>query len=476
MWLPGRFPSRRATRPATHFVTPVTRDLTHLVLKDKWRIDSFLGEGGVAAVYAATHRNGKRVAVKVLHPHLASIPEVRDRFLREGYLANRVDHPGAVGVLDDDVTDDGLVFFVMDLLDGESLEKRLAREGSLPLADVLGITAKLLDVLAAAHAKGIVHRDIKPENIFLLRDGSQRLLDFGIARLHEQAVTKNATQTGAAMGTPSYMPPEQARGHWDRVDGRSDLWAVGATMFTLLTGRCVHEGATINETLLLAMVAPAPVLASVWPAAPAPIAALVDRALASAMDERWPDAVTMLQAVYAASAALASMPSTSARPVSPMAAAPAMLQHTPAPVGGTVFAAAVGERPPAPRDLRKHVGIGVGAAIALVAFSLVLRLASGHGTTRPPATASSGPPPSAIDVPTADPLPSATLAPETPPVAPTASASVAPPPAVPSTTAAMKATPPAPSPARPVSTATTSPPSPLRPPAPPTSSPLDRRH
>ena len=85
----------------------MAQSLTGVVLKDKWRIDALLGEGGMAAVYAATHRNGKRVAVKVLHPHLASIPEVRERFLREGYLANRVEHPGAVGVLDDDVTDDG---------------------------------------------------------------------------------------------------------------------------------------------------------------------------------------------------------------------------------------------------------------------------------------------------------------------------------------------------------------------------------
>src|SRR5271169_2778679 len=177
----------------------MARELTGVVLKEKWRIDSLLGEGGVAAVYAATHRNGKRVAVKVLHPHLASIPDVRDRFLREGYVANRVEHPGAVGVLDDDVTDDGLVFFVMDLLDGESLEKRLAREGKLAPKDVLGITYVLLDVLSAAHSKGIVHRDIKPENIYLLRDGGQRLLDFGTARLQEQTAGKNATQSGAAM-------------------------------------------------------------------------------------------------------------------------------------------------------------------------------------------------------------------------------------------------------------------------------------
>jgi serine/threonine-protein kinase len=275
-------------------------DLTGVVLKEKWRIDALLGEGGVAAVYSATHRNGKRVAVKVLHPHLASVPDIRDRFLREGYVANHVDHPGCVSVLDDDSTADGRTFLVMDLLDGESLEKRLAREGRLRVKDVIAITDALLDVLCAAHAKGIVHRDIKPENIFLIRGGGQRLLDFGIARLHEQASAKNATQSGAAMGTPSYMPPEQARGRWEQVDGRSDLWAVGATMFALLTGRCVHEADTINETLLLAMSRPAPPLASVWSEAPPSLALVVDRALAFEVGDRWSDAPSMRAALETA--------------------------------------------------------------------------------------------------------------------------------------------------------------------------------
>jgi len=275
-------------------------DLTGVVLKEKWRIDALLGEGGVATVYAATHRNGKRVAVKVLHPQLASVAEIRERFLREGYVANRVEHPGCVSVLDDDTTADGLTFLVMDLLDGESLEKRLAREGRLPVKDVLSVADALLEVLAAAHAKGIVHRDVKPENVFLVRGGGQRLLDFGIARLHEQTAGKNATQSGAAMGTPSYMPPEQARGRWEQVDARSDIWAVGATMFALLTGRCVHEADTVNETLLLAMSRPAPPLGTVWAGATPLLALVVDRALAFDIEDRWPDAPSMRAALASA--------------------------------------------------------------------------------------------------------------------------------------------------------------------------------
>jgi serine/threonine-protein kinase len=279
------------------------RELVGAVLKQKWRIDALLGEGGAATVYAATHRNGKRVAVKVLHPHLASIPEVRSRFLREGYLANRVAHPGAVSVLDDDITDDGDVFLLMELLEGETLEDRLEREGTLPEESILAITDALLDVLEAAHAKGIVHRDVKPGNIYLVRTGGLRLLDFGIAGLHEQAAAKSQTFMGVAMGTPAFMPPEQARGRWEMVDARSDLWAVGATMFTMLTGRCMHDAETANESLLLAMTSPALPLSSVWPDASPSFAAIVDRALSFERTDRWPDAQSMRRAVRHASSA-----------------------------------------------------------------------------------------------------------------------------------------------------------------------------
>src|SRR5262249_55018447 len=127
------------------------------VLKDKWRLDTLLGVGGMASVYAATHRNQKRVAVKMLHPELSSDAKVRTRFLREGYLGNTVGHPGAVMVDDDDVTEDGLAFLVMELLEGETLDVRAEERssGRLHLEEVLGVADQLLDVLAAAHAKGI---------------------------------------------------------------------------------------------------------------------------------------------------------------------------------------------------------------------------------------------------------------------------------------------------------------------------------
>ncbi|MGK3979209.1 serine/threonine-protein kinase [Sorangium sp. So ce118] len=270
------------------------------VLRGKWRLDRLLGFGGMAVVYAGTHRNGMRGAVKMLRRELSGDEEARSRFLREGYVANRVDHPGIVRVLDDDVTDDGSVFLVMELLEGETVEGRRAREpaGMLGVGEVLGIVDDLLDVLAVAHERGIVHRDLKPDNLFLTRQGQLKVLDFGIARLRELSGPTNAsTRAGSLMGTPQFMPPEQARGQWDRVDARTDLWAVGSTMFQLLSGRYVHEAETLPLLLLAAMTQPAPPVGSVLPALPPPVAGVIDVALAFEPDRRWPNARAMQRAL-----------------------------------------------------------------------------------------------------------------------------------------------------------------------------------
>lgn len=276
------------------------------VLRDKWRIDRLVGIGGMAAVYAATHcNNGKRVAIKLLHPELSMIPEIRTRFLREGYVANKVSHPCIVSVLDDDMTDEGAVFLVMELLEGETVEALRERSGHfLPVHQVVQIADQLLDVLAAAHAVGIIHRDIKPENLFLTRDGSLKVLDFGIARLRELSSAK-MTMTGAgAMGTPAFMPPEQARGRSESISPRSDVWSVGATMFAIASGRLVHDAETVNELLLAAMTQPAPPFMSVLPRFPPGVAAVIDRALAFEQENRWADARAMQVALRSAAQAL----------------------------------------------------------------------------------------------------------------------------------------------------------------------------
>ena len=271
------------------------------VLSGKYRLDRVLGVGGMAAVYAATHlRNANRVAVKVLHRELSIEASLRARFLREGYTANSVGHPGTVRVLDDDTAEDGSVFIVMDLLDGETLDARWERSGlRLGAREVVRLMSDVLDVLAAAHAKGIVHRDIKPENLFLTRDGHLKVLDFGVARLREASPTAHADQ-GAVFGTPAFMPPEQALGRMDEVDARSDLWAVGATAFSLLAGRFVHEGQTPEEMLVRSATESAPPLRTVAPEVPPVLARIVNRSLAFVKADRWPDAQTMREALLAA--------------------------------------------------------------------------------------------------------------------------------------------------------------------------------
>jgi tRNA A-37 threonylcarbamoyl transferase component Bud32 len=277
-----------------------------MVLQDKWTVESLLGVGGMAAVYAAKHRNGKRVAVKMLHAEFTHEGEVKQRFLQEGYAANTIQHEGAVSVMDDDVAPDGSAFIVMELLEGETVEQRWERKGQrLAPAEVLAIVEQLLDVLAAAHGKNVVHRDVKPENLFITKQGQLKVLDFGIARVFEaQRGRATATKVGVVMGTPAFMAPEQARARWDEVDGRTDLWAVGATMFTLLAGRHVHEGVSGNEQLILSATTPAPSLGQVDASISPLVVSIVDRALAFDRAHRWDDAASMREAVSSALAAL----------------------------------------------------------------------------------------------------------------------------------------------------------------------------
>ncbi len=304
------------------------------VLGGKWRLDRLLGLGGMAAVYAAEHtNNGKTVAVKVLHPELVRQESIKTRFLREGYIANKVGHPGAVSVLDDGTDPDGSVYLVMELLEGESLAYRsYEANDKLPPKQIMRIAQGILDVLVAAHAQAIVHRDLKADNVFLTNDGTVKVLDFGVARMTDQTGDAK-TRTGLVMGTPEYMPPEQARGRSELIDGRTDLWAVGAMMFKLFTGRYVHEAETPNEVLLLAMTEPAKKLAEVLPGVHPKVAEVVDRALAFERDERFPDAAAMRVAVDEASTALeeSDVATTVAGDIAAQAVVHAMDETVPAP-------------------------------------------------------------------------------------------------------------------------------------------------
>jgi serine/threonine protein kinase len=283
------------------------------VLDEKWTLERLLGVGGMAAVYAARHRNGAKAAVKVLHPHLGRYAEVRERFLREGYAANRVEHPGAVKVLDDDIIasgpDSGTAYIVMELLEGTSLQERLDKGAPISELEFLRIAGSVLEVLEAAHTRGVVHRDLKPENLFLMRpeEGDPRdagappggatggrarikVLDFGLARLLQaQAITT----FGLALGTPSFMSPEQASGQSDQIDGRTDLFALAATGFRVRTGRRIHEGANAIELVRKMGTMAAPRLRTVASDASEPFARVIDRALEFRREDRYASAEAM---------------------------------------------------------------------------------------------------------------------------------------------------------------------------------------
>jgi len=274
------------------------------IIGGKWTLKRLLGSGGMAAVYAAQDETGATAAVKILHPEMSLNAEVRERFFREAYAANRVGHPGAVSVLDHGREDGGVAYLVMELLDGEPLSLAAARSRNLRLEQLLDYTDQILDVLAAAHDKGIIHRDLKPDNLFVAREGRVKVLDFGVARMLVDAPGEFRTRTGTAIGTLPYMAPEQARGKTRELDGRADLFSLGATLFRILSGRRIHqvEG---DAALLMAMASkPAPPLTSVAPDVPPEVCAIVDLALAFSREARYPDARTMQLDVQAARAKL----------------------------------------------------------------------------------------------------------------------------------------------------------------------------
>lgn len=375
----------------------------------KWHLDFLLGVGGMAAVYRATHRNGKEAAVKILHPEISVNTGVRERFLREGYAANRVKQDGAVSVLDDDMAEDGSAFLVMELLEGETLESRRERKGGkLPPTEVLSLADQVLDTLAAAHAQGIVHRDLKPENLFLTRNGRVKVLDFGIARLQELSSSASATQTGSMMGTPAFMPPEQARGRWNEVDGRTDLWALGASMFTLLTGRYVHDGETVNEVLAQAITQPAASIATADPDLPTAVIELVDRSLAYEKDNRWSDAKAMQEALRVAyhsidgataGAPRASIPDLASGPT--FAASPELVAHitgNPSPAMSVVGVAASSSGSAEQRP-RARLAVVAALGVVICAGTIVTVRALSHSPTMEHSSSATSAPPPAVHAP-----------------------------------------------------------------------------
>ncbi|MGH7679531.1 MAG: serine/threonine-protein kinase [Gemmatimonadaceae bacterium] len=292
---------------------------------EHYLIEAELGRGGMAAVFRALDlRLNRRVAIKVLPPELAFNPSVRSRFLREAQMAAQLTHPNIVPIFAVDETD-GLVYFVMAYVDGESLAARLRREGSLRVEDVCTIVSQVADGLDYAHRQGLVHRDVKPDNILLDRStGSARVTDFGIARA--AAEESRLTVTGMSVGTPAYMSPEQAMGERE-LDGRSDIYSLGIVAYQMLAGETPFRAANTPSMLMKHVSEPPPPLRGRRADVPSAVATTIERALAKRPEDRWRSAADMRDALKGR-----ALERDDHAPVSPQPPAPLpMLREAPPP-------------------------------------------------------------------------------------------------------------------------------------------------
>jgi len=375
------------------------------VVAGRYRIVRPLGAGGMGAVYEAEHTAlGRVVALKVLVPALAQDAEAVARFEREARSAAAIGHPGIVEVFDLGV-DEGRAFLVMERLEGEELAVRIRREGAQSAAWVARLGRDLSDAVASAHDRGIVHRDLKPQNVFLVNAGRRRdvvkVLDFGIAKLKEaDRADAPVTKTGAIYGTPLYMPPEQLRGERD-LDGRSDVWAIGAVLHEALAGRPPFLAESLPELVLRITTEPPPDLER--GDVPASLRAVVSRALSKRREERFASAHALADALHDVVVEIGAEGSSDAWTRTPAAgpADDAFAATVHSGVASRLAAGAVTAAPTSTRKRRALAGVAAGliAIVAAGAWFVVTSTEPSANTDRqepgpvpPAATASPDPP------------------------------------------------------------------------------------
>jgi len=280
-------------------------DFRGTTVAGRYLVERLIGQGGMGSVWAGRHITlDQLVAIKFVHPRLVGSAEALRRFDTEAKAAARIKSRHAVAVYDHGVTDSGQPYIVMEYLEGESLEQAIARRGRLPLHEVAEIVQQAARALFAAHQAGIVHRDLKPDNIFLARDGeagarvySVKLVDFGIAKMVHDEAAKGAstTQAGMVLGTPLYMSPEALTG--GAVSQASDIWSLGACVFSALCGRVPFEGDAIGDVVLKVCAAPMPVPSQIQPSLPKAFDAWFGRACSRDPKQRFASVVELSDAL-----------------------------------------------------------------------------------------------------------------------------------------------------------------------------------
>lgn len=346
------------------------------LLAGRYELGAPLGAGGYSRVLRAHDaRLDRQVAVKVLDLG-SSDPSARERFVREALISGRINHPNAVTVFDTG-DDDGTLFITMELIEGEDLACRLGRVGPLPPDEAVAIADQVLAVLEVAHGNGIIHRDIKPSNILLQDDGVARLADFGIARTVDE-LTSGLTKTGQVIGTAKYLSPEQAAGH--SLTAATDLYSTGIVLYEMLTGAVPFDGDHAVAVALAHQQRPVPPLRDHAAHVDPDLAAVVERALAKGLDERYASATSMRAALEqgpAASTVVVSGPlATTARlpPDGGLTTSPATAVDALAPLPHMVGAtSAPGSEPPWFR--RRPALIAAFVLAAAIALSAVVALA-----------------------------------------------------------------------------------------------------
>jgi serine/threonine protein kinase len=270
--------------------------LVQRAFEGRYQVEREIGKGGNARIYLARDGQGRSVALKVLHPELL-VSVAADRFLREIRLSSQLEHPHIARLLDSGERD-WIVYYVMTYVEGPTLREHLGRVGKLSIGESFKLADHLLDALEHAHGHGIVHRDVKPENVVLSAEGAV-LLDFGIARAVAASGSDRLTRSGIAVGTSTYMSPEQITA-LKEIDRRSDVYSLGCVLFECLAGRppFVHR----NEAVVLQfhLTQQAPDLRTLRPDAPRELAEAIARALAKSPDDRWQTAAAMRESLAGA--------------------------------------------------------------------------------------------------------------------------------------------------------------------------------